>query len=130
MLVPAPVTPAIVSASPQQALHSARRTWRQKSPRNYTYRLQLSCYCTSDSVQPRTYVVRDRKPRHPPKGFKDVATMWRVFKLVQNAIDDKPDGFYAEYYPNGALKLLQVDSIKEAVDDEYSWSLDKFRRLH
>jgi hypothetical protein len=130
MLVPAPVTPATAPANPQQALSSARRTWRQKSPRSYTYRLQLFCYCTSDSVQPRTYVVRDRKPRHPPKGFKSVATMWRVFKLVQDAIDEKPDSLYVDYYPNGALKLLQVDRIREAVDDEYSWSLDKFRRLH
>jgi hypothetical protein len=53
-----------------------------------------------------------------------------VFKLVQSAIDDRVDGLYVEYYPNGALSLLQVDRIRQAIDDEYSWSLDKLRRLH
>jgi hypothetical protein len=124
------VDPAIADGSAQTALDSARRTWKRRGPKSYTYRLQLSCYCTTDSVQPHTYVVRKRRPVHPPKGFKNVATMWRSLKLVQEAIDDRVDALDVEYYPSGALKLLQVDRYRRAIDDEYSWSLDKIRRLH
>src|SRR3954468_5772691 len=113
------VDPSIADGSAQKRLDQARRTWKRKGPSSYTYRVQLSCFCTSEAVQPHTFVVRDRKPRHPPKGWKHTATAWRLFKLVQGAIDDKVDGLDVEYRANGSLKLLSVDRIAMAVDDEY-----------
>jgi uncharacterized protein DUF6174 len=124
------VDPSIADGSAQRALDAARREWHRHGPHSYSYRLRLSCYCTAESVEPRTYVVRKRRPVHPPKGFKNVATMWRALGLVQKAIDDRVDALDVEYYPSGALESLQVDRIRQAIDDEYSWSLDKLRRLH
>jgi hypothetical protein len=123
------VDPSIADGSAQKALDAAKRTWRQQGPRSYTYPLQLSCYCTTDAVQPHTFVVRDRKPRHPPKGWKGQATMWRVFKLVQRAIDERVDGLDVEYRAGGSLKVLAVDHDSMTVDDEYTYYVDRFRAL-
>jgi hypothetical protein len=123
------VDPSIADGSAQRALNQAKRTWRHHGPRSYTYRLQLSCFCTTEAVQPHTFVVRNRKPRHPPKGWKGTATAWRLFKLVQGAIDDRVDGLHVEYRANGSLKVLSVDQESMAVDDEYTYVVDRFKRL-
>jgi hypothetical protein len=123
------VDPSIADGSAQQALDQAKDTWRRRGPRSYSYRLQLRCFCTVDTTRPRSFVVRDRKPRKPPKGWKDRATVWRVFKLVQKAIDERVDGLEVEYRANGALKFLSVDQYSMAADDEYGYFLDRFRRL-
>jgi hypothetical protein len=123
------VDPSIADGSAQKALDQAKLTWLRRGPRSYTYRLQLSCYCTQDSVRPRTFVVRGGKPRHPPKGWKSHATVPRLFKLVQEAIDDRVDGLRVEYRANGSLKLLSVDRISMAIDDEYAYFVDRFKRL-
>jgi hypothetical protein len=120
------VAPSIADGSAQQQLDAARARWRAHGPRSYTYRAQLSCYCTTDSVQPHTFVVRNRKPKHPPKGFKDIATAHRLFKLVQQAIDERVDGLAVAYRKNGLLKELDVDRYSNAADDEYSYFVDRF----
>jgi hypothetical protein len=74
-------------------------------------------------------VVRDRKPRHPPKGHAQMATAWRLYKLVQSAIDDRVDGLDVEYRANGSLKVLAVDRYAMAADDEYTYFVDRFKRL-
>src|SRR3954468_17884912 len=112
------VAPSIADGSAQRALDTARRTWRRRGPASYRYRLQLQCFCTTEAIRPRTFVVRDRKPRHPPKGWKSEATAWRLFKLVQHAIDRRVDGLDVEYRANGSLKLLSVDQYSRAIDDE------------
>jgi hypothetical protein len=104
----------------------ARAHWREHGPRKYTFRLQLSCYCTSDAVRPRTFVVRHGKPRHPPKGWKYAATAPRLFKLVQKAIDDRPAQLFVRYRRNGMLKQLAVDRDRLIADEEYSYSVDRF----
>jgi hypothetical protein len=125
----ADVDPSIADGSAQYKLDDARQTWRRNGPKSYRYRLQLYTFCTTDTLNPRTFVVRKGKPVHPPKGWKSRATVPRLFKLVQKAIDQRVDGLQVEYRPNGALKLLQVDQQSMAVDDEYSYSLDRFKRL-
>jgi hypothetical protein len=123
------VDPSIADGSAQYKLNDARQTWRRIGPKSYSYRLQLYCFCKSDSLRPRTFVVRKGKPRHPPKGWKKEATVPRLFKLVQEAIDHGVDGLQVEYRPNGALEQLSVDRYARAVDDEYQYTVDRFRRL-
>src|SRR4051812_9929553 len=123
------VDPSIADGSAQKRLDAARRTWRAHGPRSYGYRAQLYCFCTTDSVQPHDFVVRNRKPVHPPKNLRGIATAWRLFKLVQQAIDDKVDGLSVEYRANGSLKRLDVDQYAQAVDDEYSYAVTRFHRL-
>jgi hypothetical protein len=120
------VAPSIADGSAQRALDAARARWHAQGPRNYTYRARLSCFCTTDSVQPHTFVVRNRKPQHPPKGFKNIATAHRLFKLVQKAIDERVDGLRVRYRANGLVKQLDVDQYQPASDDEYSYTVDRF----
>lgn len=119
--------PSITDGSAQRALDAARSRWRAHGPADYTYRTRLSCFCTTESLKPHTFVVRNRKPRHrPPKGLKGLATGWRLFKLVQDAIDEKVDGLTVKYRKNGLLKEIDVDQYKPAADDEYAYSVDRF----
>lgn len=123
------VDPSIADGSAQKALNQAKRKWLHHGPHSYTYRVQLSCFCTQDSLKPHTFVVRNRRPVHPPKGHKGEATAWRLFKIVQGAIDDRADGLHVEYRANGSLKMVSVDRYSMAIDDEYTFFVDRFKRL-
>jgi hypothetical protein len=123
------VDPSIADGSAQRALDSARATWRRRGPRSYAYRLRMSCLCRASTLRPRTFVVRDGRPRKPPKGWKDRATVPRLFKLVQEAIDNRVEEMDVRYRANGSLKLLAVDSVQIYQDDEYSYTVDRFRPL-
>jgi hypothetical protein len=122
------VDPSIADGSAQKALNQAKRTWRARGPHSYSYRLQLLCYCTQEARTPHTFVVRNGRPRNPPKGWKKQATVWRLFKLVQQAIDQRVDGLEVRYRANGSLKVLSVDRYAMAVDDEYTYAVDRFKR--
>src|SRR3954471_10461997 len=116
-----PVDPSIADGSAQRALDHARRTWRRERPSSYTYRLQLGCFCPRHATRPRTFVVRNGRPAHPPKGHRGYDTGGRLFKLVERAIKRKVDGLRVSYRRNGLLKELDVDEWKPAADDEYSY---------
>ena len=121
--------PSIIDGSAQRRLDNARRTWRKHGPASYGYRVQLSCFCTAESTRPRDFVVRHRRPVHPPKGWKHVATMSRLFKQVQEAIDDRADHLTVKYRRNGSLKLLSVDPEEMTFDEEYQYTVSRFRKL-
>src|SRR3954447_8022536 len=120
------VDPSIADGSAQKALDAAKRTWHQQGPPSYTYRLRLNCFCRPKA---HTYVVRDRRAVHPRKKTRATATGWRLFKLVQHAIDGRVDGLAVDYRRNGLLKRLSVDQWSGAADDEYEYVLDRYRRL-
>ena len=122
-----PPDPSITDGSAQRKLNAARRKWSRHRPSSYTYRVQISCYCNPQS---HTFVVRNGEPEDPPKSWRFAATARRLFKLVQRAIDDRPDGLVVEYRKkNGLLKKLRVDPEANAVDEEYVYSVDRFHRL-
>ena len=121
--------PSIEDGSAQQALEAARAKWRAATPRSYTYRLTLSCFCAADTRRPRTFVVRDGRPRNTPRGYRRLNTGAKLFRLVQQAIDDRAAGLTVRYRGNGLLRHISVDTIEEAVDDEYTYTVDRFRRL-
>jgi hypothetical protein len=120
------VDPSIADGSAQRALDSARARWREHGPRNYRYRVRLGCFCTPDALEPRNFVVRGGKPRHPPKGWKYASTAPRLLKLVQEAIDDRPQHLFVRYRKNGLLKELSVDRSEMIADEEYSYFVDRF----
>jgi Family of unknown function (DUF6174) len=117
----------ITDGSAQRDLNAARRRWNRHRPRSYTYRVRIECFCQPESVR---IVVRNGEPEDPPKRWRDVATAKRLFKLVRRAIRDRPDGFFASYRKrNGLLKRLAVDPELNAADEEYTYVVDRFRRL-
>src|SRR3954447_2136188 len=120
------VDPSIADGSAQRALDAAKHTWHRQGPPSYTYRLRLSCFCKPEA---HTYVVRNRRAVKPRKGTRATATGWKLFKLVQHAIDGRVDGLAVEYRSNGLLKRLSVDQWSGAADDEYEYVLDRYRRL-
>jgi hypothetical protein len=128
----APTDPSITNGSAQRKLNAARHKWSRHGPRprSYAYRVRLSCFCTAESVQPHTFVVRNGKPDDPPKGWSHAATAKRLFKLVQQAIHDRPDHLFVRYRKkNGLLKELSVDPEENTADEEYAYFVDRFHRL-
>jgi hypothetical protein len=121
--------PSIADGSAQHDLNAAKRRWRRHGPRSYTYRLRLACFCPPDALQPHTFVVRAGRPVHPPKGSRGVATVPRLFSIVQDAIDKRADGLRVAYRTKGALEEVSVDQYRNTVDDEYAYSVDRFHRL-
>src|SRR3954463_15270168 len=109
------VDPSIAAGSAQKALDAAKRTWHQQGPPSYTYRLRLNCFCRPEA---HTYVVRDRRAVHPRKGMRATATGWKLFKLVQHAIDGRVDGLAVEYRPNGFLKRVSGGQGAGGADDQ------------
>jgi hypothetical protein len=130
LAAPAPggqqVDPSIADGSAQRALDAAKRTWHREGPPSYTYRLQLTCFCNPEV---HTFVVRNRRAVNPRKGTRATNTGWKLFKLVQHAIDHRVDGLEVEYRRNGLLKTLSVDQFMPAADDEYQYSVNRYRRL-
>jgi hypothetical protein len=120
------VAPSIANGSAQRHLAAARARWRRHGPRSYTYRLQLTCFCTPDSRRPHTFVVRDGRPVKPPKGWRAQDTAPKLFKLVAGAIHDRVDGLHVTYYRSGLLKELDVDQNRRIADDEQSFFVDRF----
>lgn len=121
--------PSIRDGSAQRRLEAKRALWAKRAPPSYTYRLRLLCFCGPDSTRPHTFVVRDGRPRHTPKGYRSVNTGAKLFSIVQDAIDSRPDGLTVRYRPNGLLKTISVDQEGRAVDDEFSFTVDRYRRL-
>jgi hypothetical protein len=125
-----PPDPSITNGSAQRKLNAARRKWNRHRPHSYTYRLRLACFCGEDSVRPHTFVVRSGDPDDPPKRWKYAATAKRLFRLVQRAIDERPDHLRVRYREkNGLLKELSVDREANAADEEYAYFVDRFHRL-
>lgn len=121
--------PSIEDGSAQRALDAARAKWHAAAPRNYTYRVTLSCFCDNDSRRPRTFVVRGGRPRNTPRGQRRLNTGAKLFRIVQQAIDQRADRLTVRYRRNGLLRQISVDAIEEAQDDEYTYTVDRFRRL-
>jgi hypothetical protein len=119
--------PSITNGSAQRRLKAARRRWNRHRPHSYTYRVRIECFCSPQSVR---IVVRNGKPEDPPKRWRFVATGKRLFRLVQRAIHDRPDGLEVSYRKkNGLLKRLYVDPEGAAVDEEYAYIVDRFHQL-
>jgi Family of unknown function (DUF6174) len=122
-----PPDPSITNGSAQRKLNAARRKWNKHRPPSYAYRVRVSCFCNPES---HTFVVRNGEPEDPPKAWRHFATAKRLFKLVQRAIDDRPDHLVVRYRKrNGLLKELSVDPEANAADEEYAYFVDRFHRL-
>ena len=122
-----PPDPSITNGSAQRNLNAARRRWSRHRPHSYTYRVRVECFCMPES---HTFVVRNGTPEDPPRRWRFAATAKRLFKLVQSAIDQRPDGLIVKYRKkNGLLKRLSVDPEANAADEEYTYLVDRFHRL-
>jgi hypothetical protein len=122
-----PSTPAgsIRDGSAQRALDRARERWREAGIRTYRFRLIRQCFCPQ--AEP-LLKVRRGKPVGAPSDFRSVATVPRLHRRVQDAIDDEVAGLTVRYGKRGVPRLIAIDGREYIADDEVAYRVRRFWR--
>ena len=113
----------------QRDLDLNRETWQSRAVTQYGYRLQITCFCSMDIVQPVFVEVDDNAitgvqlvetgEELTQSQFKFFYTIEGLFGAVQNAIDEGADSLATIYdaqlgYPTSIL----IDFSRGLADDE------------
>ncbi|MCW3039084.1 MAG: hypothetical protein JWM31_989 [Solirubrobacterales bacterium] len=124
-------TPAtvILDGSAQKALTRARARWKAAHVRDYRLRVALGCFCPPEATTPRTITVHGGLPVKPPANLRDVASVLRLFRTIQQAIDGEVAGLKVTYGKRGMPTSIAVDVDTHIADEERSYVVDRFQRL-
>lgn len=116
--------PQIKDGSLQRQLDSARKRWAKTKIRTYRFDLRRSCFCPP---QENTRVrVRNGRPVSYPQDLKAVATVPRLFKLVQSAIKQNAASITVAYTKRGYPKSISIDYDRRLADEEIGYTLSGF----
>jgi hypothetical protein len=121
------VDPQILDGTHQRRLAAARERWRRDGVRNYRFRISLSCFCPPDITAPSVIVVRGGRPRDAPAHLRRAATVPRLLRIVQHAIDERVSGLNVRYGSRGIPRSISIDSSRGIADDERAYTVDRFR---
>ena len=116
---------SILDGSAQRKLDHARKRWRRAGIHNYRFQLTRQCFCPPDEpgpVRPRRQAGRADRRR------KSVATVRRLHRRIQDAIDDRVSGISVRYDKRGMPRSIGLDPIGNAIDDEVGYKVEKFWR--
>ena len=116
---------SIRDGSAQRKLDRARERWRRADIHNYRFKLTRQCFCPPES---RVLFVRGDKPLGSPGELKAVATVRRLHRRIQDAIDHKVSGLSVRYDKRGMPRFIGLDPIGNAIDDEVGYKVEKFWR--
>jgi hypothetical protein len=119
--------PQITDGTLQRRLDDARGRWRAAHLRSYRYAVSTSCFCAPSGAV--VYVVRDGRPRVPQRGEKSLATVPRLFRTIQAAIDHRVANLDVIYGARGVPKSISIDNAAGIADDEVAYAIAGFRRL-
>ena len=124
---PNPPDPYIVDGRAQAALDKARAEWKEAKISSYRYEARRTCFCPTIGW----HVVNVR--RGAPSGrvhstVKDIATVPRLFRQIQRAIDRKAHDLTVTYGTHGVPKKLSIDSYQNVIDEEQYFSIRGFKR--
>lgn len=122
------VDPGITDGSKQRRLDTARKAWKATNVRSYSYMVQLSCFCPNrPDVK---MVVRGGRPAAgSPKYMQDVATVPRLFRKIQRAIDAKVASIRVSYAKRGFPKSIAIDVDRRIADEESYYTVTRFNVL-
>lgn len=121
--------PAITDGSAQRALTAARARFKAADVHSYRVRVARGCFCPEEIRKPRTITVRDGIPRTPPSHLKDMATVPRMFRKIQRAIDDGVAGLDVTYGKRGVPSKVTIDVSARIIDEEMYYAIDRFTPL-
>jgi hypothetical protein len=124
---PAPVD--AMAATAQARLRRATALWAAQHLHNYSMRVTVGCFCPPAARRPTTITVRGGRP-HGSKYFaNEVQTIPEMFQLIRRALADPSAGPTTVTYDThrGFPRTVAIDPLKNAVDDELRWTVDRFR---
>ncbi len=117
-----------------------QQKWQAARISHYRYNLFVGCFCTAS--EPMVVEVRDgqvvsmeyqsgKEIDASSRGlFEKYATIDRIFSELQTNIAGKADEYTATYDPTyGFPTKINVDFIKQAMDDELALTVSNFEKL-
>jgi hypothetical protein len=113
--------PATAVASPQSKLTSAKDRWRATHLSDYTFDLEISCFCRP-LPDPIHLTVKDGKPVDPPEAARGATTVPKIFRIIQSAIDGHAATVKATYGAKGLPRSVYIDRSKMIADEEVTYS--------
>ena len=125
---PSPVAPQIADGSAQAALDKARARWKAARIGSYRFQARRRCFCPGTGwhvVNVRRGVLSGTVHRD----VKDVATVPRLFRTIQRAIDRRVHGLVVTYGARGVPTQIDIDSFENVIDEEQYFSIRGFKRL-
>ncbi len=124
---PNPTDPYIASGSAGTALDKARAKWKKAKIRSYDYEARRSCFCPTTGFH-KVKVRGNRVSGTPHTDIKEIATVPRLFKVIQKAIDAKSHGLKVTYSTYGVPKQISIDPIENVIDEEQNFTIRRFKR--
>jgi hypothetical protein len=124
-----PVDPTIADGSAQRRLDAARARWEAAGLSSYRMRVQRICFCGPKHTRPATVLVRDGKPVRPPERVRYGASVPRLFKRIQEAIDHRFSGLEVRYGARGVPRRVELDPVELISDEEMTFVVDHVRPL-
>jgi uncharacterized protein DUF6174 len=121
-----PPDPAITDGSAQRKLDDARRHWRRAGIHSYRFEVNVLCFCVTRG--PVVVFVRSDRPVDPPERMRDVATIRRLHRVVQRAIDRRVPALSVRYDRRGIPRAISIDNVEQAIDDEVAYRVERFWR--
>jgi hypothetical protein len=117
------------TAARQAALDAARARWKALGAGSYTYKTQGACSMCVNVPEVTVTVVRGRSTV-TPRGHRDVATVARLFTIVQRLVDDEPYRLSVTYGPrSGVPQSITSQDSRGGLDDVSGLRVSGFRRL-
>ncbi len=125
-------------SSPQQEWKDNQQKWNDQKLGNYSFQLQVGCFCPQDITRPVNITVREGIPTLAyaddgtpvtDKFFDDYNTIDKLFSTALRALQnaDAASVSYDEKY--GFPTRINIDFNKKLVDDETSYTLADFQLL-
>jgi len=124
---PNPPDRAIVDGSAQKALDRARARWKAAKIGSYRYEARRACFCIATGW----HVVNVRRGVPSKKvhaDVKDIATIPRVFRQIQRAIDRRAHDLAVTYSTHGVPTRVSIDSYQNVIDEEQNFTIRRFKR--
>ncbi|MGI8801419.1 MAG: DUF6174 domain-containing protein [Solirubrobacteraceae bacterium] len=130
LLAASAVAAPMTAAGQRTELAHSQAVWAAQHVASYTFRLRVFCFCP-DRGRPATITVRHGWPRGG-RGFQTrLDTIPKLFAEIHRALATGSAGPTTVRYDGrrGFPRTASIDPIKNAIDDEFGWIVDRFRPL-
>jgi hypothetical protein len=124
---PNPTDPSIANGNAEKALDRAKAKWKLAKLSSYDFEARRSCFCPTSGFH-KVKVRKNRVSGTAHADIKEIATVPRLFKVIQQAIDAKSHKLTVSYGTYGVPKQISIDRIANVVDEEQYFTIRRFKR--
>lgn len=111
------------SASPEaEQLAAAKARWRAQHARDYSYSVEVLCFCVARSA---TINVVDRKPRRTPAGYRDLDTARDLFHLAARVVAGERSHEVRYRHHRGLPRRITIRPLEGIADSGITYVIGK-----